>query len=568
MADATRLLSHFFLKLDGQDASEDLARDLLEITVENSLHLPDVATVTLHDPRQHWVDEARLAPGKAIQVAAQIGSEEEIIFDGEIVEMEPDFGPSTQSLIVRAFDRLHRLARGRHVRTFQNVTDGDLVQKIAQEVGLQAHVGPTSRVHPYVFQANETNLAFLQGRAAALGYLLFVEGKTLHCEAPTAGGQAIELEWGTRLSTFRPRLTTIDQITNVTARGWDPLQYQEIVGQARDCQGAPQLHQAQQGGEVAQQAFQLEASYLVANRPIRTQAEADQLAQAEIDRHAGHFVEAEGTCGGNPALVAGASLRIRGVGERFSGTYFVTGATHTFAAREGYHTTFHISGLHPATLLSLLRPARESFGIGGLVIGLVTDNQDPKGLGRVKVKYPWLSADHTSDWVRLATPGGGAERGIQFLPEVNDEVLIGFELDDIHHPYVLGGLWNGQDAPPRKSDQAVQGGKVQQRIIRSRSGHQIILNDEDSGGGITITDKQGNKIQIDSGENSLTVEVQGAVTVKARSLKLEAQEEATLTAQNLTLEARGQVELKGNAGIKIDGGPGTVDVKGSLINLN
>ena len=243
MPDNSNLLSHFYVKIDGADTSDEFTRDLLEVTVENSLHLPDVATLVLHDTRLHWIDEDSLAPGKVIQISAKVGRQEKLLFDGEIVEIEPDFGPSTQRLMVRAFDRLHRLARGRHVRSFQNVSDGDLVQKIAQEVGLQAQAGPTSQVHPYVFQNDETNLEFLQGRAAALGYLLYVQDKTLHCEAPKARGQAIELEWGVTLHEFRPRLTTIGQVDSITVRGWDPAAKQEIVGQARNGQGAPQVGQ-------------------------------------------------------------------------------------------------------------------------------------------------------------------------------------------------------------------------------------------------------------------------------------------------------------------------------------
>src|SRR5579863_291845 len=279
MPDNNNLMSHFYVKIDGADASDEFTRDLLEITVENSLHLPDVATLVLHDTRLHWIDDASMVPGKVIQISAKTTRQEKVLFDGEIVEIEPDFDPGAQQLIIRAFDRLHRLARGRHVRSFLNVSDDDLVQKIAQEVGLQAKVGPTSQVHPYVFQNNETNLTFLQDRAAALGFLLYVQGKTLHCEALQSNGQPIELEWGVTLREFHPRLTTIGQVDGVTARGWNPATRQEIVGQAMKGQGTPQVGQASGGGELAHRAFKIDAQVLVADRPVRTQAMADTLAQ-------------------------------------------------------------------------------------------------------------------------------------------------------------------------------------------------------------------------------------------------------------------------------------------------
>jgi len=542
MPNNTNLFSVIDVKIDGTNASDEFMRDLLEVTVENSLHLADVATLVLNDARLYWLDETLLMPGKAIQISAKTERQENLLFDGEIVEIEPNLEAGTKRLVVRAFDRLHRLSRGRHVRSFQNVSDGDIVQKIAQEVGLQAQVGPTSQVHTYVFQNNETNLEFLQERAAALGYLVFVLGKTLHCEAPQTKGQPIELEWGVTLREFRPRLTTIGQVDSITARGWNLATKQEILGQVSKGQGAPQVGLNKSGNELAHNAFNMNSQFLVADRPIRTQTAADKLAQAMADRLAGRFIEAEGICSGNPSLVAGASVQIKAVGNRFSGIYFVTSALHVYNAQEGYITQFSISGHHPSTLFNLLTREKESVTPTGLVIGIVTDNQDPMGYGRVKVKYPWLSGDHTSDWARVVTMGGGAQRGIEFIPEINDEVLVGFEMGDIHYPYVLGGLWNGRDAPPEK---VTSGGKVQRRIIRSRSGHTITLDDTDGAGGITIEDKNGNKVALDSGANKLTITAKG----------------------NLTLEAQGQVQIKG-MGVAVDGGAATVDIKGSMINLN
>src|SRR5262249_23286345 len=163
---------------------------------ESSLHLPDVATLRITDSALRWIDEKGLEPGKRLKVSAK-GPEsknENPLFDGEIVELEPEFTPSAQVLTVRAFDVLHRLSRGRYVRSFLNVSDGDLVQKIAQEVGLRAEVKGSTRVHPYLFQNNETNLEFLRARANAIGHMLFAHERTLHFEPAKAEGETIEMQ--------------------------------------------------------------------------------------------------------------------------------------------------------------------------------------------------------------------------------------------------------------------------------------------------------------------------------------------------------------------------------------
>src|SRR4030095_3667499 len=152
-------------------------RDVFEVTVQNSLHLPDVATIVLNDPKLKWIDDTLLSPGKSIEIhgtAAPTPTKADVIFDGEIVELEPEFGSKMHRLTIRAFDRLHRLARGRFVRSFQNVTDSDLARRLATEAGLQADVDATRQVHEYLFQNNETNLEFLRQRAGAAGCMCYV----------------------------------------------------------------------------------------------------------------------------------------------------------------------------------------------------------------------------------------------------------------------------------------------------------------------------------------------------------------------------------------------------------
>lgn len=554
------LLPQCYITLDGEEASAEFMRDLQEVMVESSLHLPDVATIVVHDHTFAWADGSRLDPGKAVQITFAVGKSKQQVFDGEIVELELDATEHVPRLIIRAFDRMHRLARGRKARSFLNVTDGDLITKLSQEAGLSAQVGPTNGVYEHVWQGNQTNLEFMSERARNLGYLLYVQGKTLHCEPP-AKAATITLEWGVELTEFRPRLSTIDQLDEVQVRSWDPQQKQAIVGQASAGSGAPTVGERRTGAAVANGAFG-QAKGLVTGTAAPSQASADGLAKAVANRSAERFIEAEGTCRGVPSLVAGATVQVSGVGSRFTGAYFVTSAVHEYLQRR-YVTHFSVSGQQPRTLLSVLASARDEERSPGLAVAIVTNNKDPNGQGRVKVKYPWLADDAESYWAPVAVPGGGAERGVEFLPEVNDEVLVGFHLGDLHCPYVVGGLWNGQDDPPKKSGEVVGGdGKVQQRIIRSRTGHVVTLDDSDSQPGITIVDKSGNKIAIDSQANKLTIEVKGDAALSAQG-NLELKAQGQISIQSST----GQVQVQG-MGVKVDGGAATVDIKGTMINLN
>lgn len=201
---------------------------------------------------------------------------------------------------------------------------------------------------------------------------------------------------------------------------------------------------------------------------------------------------------------------------------------------------------------------RRSSGIQGVVIGIVTNNEDPDGMGRVKVKFPWLSDADESNWARIATPMAGAERGIYFLPEVDDEVLVAFEHGDVRLPYVIGALWNGQDAPPE--DNADGSNNI--RVIKSRSGHIIRLNDEDGREKIEIIDKsEKNSIVIDTAENTIAITTDKDITFSATqgTIKLEAQNIEITSSAETKIEAGSEMGVEAAA---------TMNIKGATVNIN
>lgn len=210
------------------------------------------------------------------------------------------------------------------------------------------------------------------------------------------------------------------------------------------------------------------------------------------------------------------------------------------------------------TGMELLMPPAQTGLFYGVTIGIVTNNKDPDKLGRVKVKLPWLSEQEESAWARVLSPMAGNQRGLYFLPEVNDEVLVAFEHGQVEFPYILGALWNGKDKPPATNED----GKNNQRIIKSRSGHVIILDDTKGEEKIIVRDKsEKNEIVIDSKKNSMTVKVEqdlnietkgkinlkssgGDISIECKNLKVQAQ-------QNFEIKANSQGTIQSNAGMAI-----------------
>ena len=196
--------------------------------------------------------------------------------------------------------------------------------------------------------------------------------------------------------------------------------------------------------------------------------------------------------------------------------------------------------------------------IAGVAVGIVTNNQDPDKLGRVKVRFPWLSDDDESQWARIAAPMAGNDRGVYFLPEVDDEVLVAFEHGDIRFPYVVGALWNGKDAPPAANDD----GKNNVRVIKSRSGHIVKLNDEDGKETIEIVDKSAkNSIVVDTAKNTITITSDKDITLKASNGTI------TLDAQKVAVKSSDASKIESGAGLDVKAS-GTVNIKGATVNIN
>ncbi|MGG6263461.1 phage baseplate assembly protein V [Leptolyngbya sp. AN03gr2] len=192
----------------------------------------------------------------------------------------------------------------------------------------------------------------------------------------------------------------------------------------------------------------------------------------------------------------------------------------------------------------------------GVVIGEVTNNQDEAGLGRVKLKLPWLSEEDESNWARVVTPMAGANQGIYFLPEVGDEVLVAFEQGNIEFPYVLGALWNGQDSPPTTNED----GNNNQRLIKSRSGHEITLDDTEGEAKIEI--KSGNnRILIAVQENTIEITAEGDLTLQSSTGKV------TLSGNGIELNSQGEVKISAAQTMSIEANA-TIDIQGAMINLN
>jgi phage protein D len=583
------------VKVDGVELKPDVAGYIREIVVDDRLQLPAYLTVTFDDIPGDILDKTTARIGSKIEFSATpVGETAPVsLFVGEVTSLEASYVQTGAQAVLRAYDLLYRLQRGRHTQAYQNLTDSDLAKKIAQRNSLAiGKVDATTTTYEYIAQANVSDWDFLKARARKNGYeVAIADGKfdfrkpTQAREAPPAGTLTSPdvpktLMYNAQLIEFHPRLTAGAQVKSVQVRAWDPMKKQEITAQAGATAVTAKISDNPSG--LASQTAEMEP-YRATSIPLDGNSGESGLAAALAEELGSSFFEADGIAIGDPRLKAGTAVSISGVAAKFSGGHVLSHVRHVFEHEYGYRTHFEISGRQERSLLGLTslgdtngQISQTGQPIYGLVVGLVTNIKDDKEDTRIKVTFPWLAPKNgagafESTWARLAIPGGGPNTGVLWMPEVDDEVLVGFEHGDVNRPYILGGLYNGKDKPnlelEKKTGAAgdlVSTGKVKRRGSVSRKGHRMIFVDEDAASQIAITTSDGKlKIEWDEKKSELRITGDQKVIVKAtQEITLQSDKDINLKAQgNIKLEGTAGVDMKSNASFKVQGS--TVDVKGS-----
>lgn len=562
MPKANALASRVYLKLNGSEVQRPVMQNLKSLIVDQHTHLPGYFAITFYDSDLKLLGDGPFDLTKEVEIlAAKENGDKVSIFKGEITSLEPNFDEGMNpELTVSGYDKSHRLFRETKSRAFINIKDSDLATKLAGEAGLTAEVETTDIVYDHIYQHNQSNLAFLMSRAWRIGYECFVSEGKLYFRKPPAGSNNLTATWGKDLTSFRPRMTLAEQVDEVMVKGWDVDKQKPIVGQATNGGLYPKIGESKNGKQWAGSFGK--GKMVIVDQPVVSQSEANQLAKARMDEISGAFIEAEGGAFRRPDLRAGQMIKIEKVGKRFSGTYLITNATHVYSG-DGFRTTFTVRGSRTGLLSEQINHQPPLVRWPGVVIGIVSNTDDPMKWGRVKIKFPWMADDAESDWARVMGIGAGNEDGFCVIPEVGDEVLVIFNHGDFSQPFVLGGLWNGQNKMPKETANAPSGEMPKVRTWHSAKGHIIAVYDnaddkieiktakghivvlDDQNAKISITSKGGHKVILDDNSRKITIESTGDVEMKA--------------SMNMKIEAGGNMDIKAN---------GTVTVKGAMINLN
>ena len=523
------------------------------------------------------------------------------IFDGLVtgVGLDLDTG-TTQTYVVEGYDRLFLLGRATLTKKYLKSKASDIIKNLISGPGMTARIAAgfdTKAPAPDAFQFG-TAYAYIDRLVRDAGFEWRVDGSELIIEPRSTAGTSHTLTVGKNLLRFTARLSAAEHVADVEVSGWDAAKKERIVGSAASS--------GKFGGSSAPAATtdSIKGSAVAGSKllslphPVRDKDHADQLATGLMAERESSLLRARGEAEPSPGIAPGTTLELVGLADDWSGEYRCTGVEHRWGATGSFRTVFEVGQSSPTSLLDVVGgsgPALENM-LQALTVGIVTNNEDPDKLNRVKVTFPYLSDSEESAWARVLQPGGGKSRGWTVMPEVGDEVLIGFEHGDIDHPYVLGGLTNSKDtAPYTATGGIVENGQVVARTMTSRLGHEIFMADgADAADQFVLVRTAGDEavlnlakervdliatntpLKIQNDKGSIEIDKDGNITIKGAKITLQG-------TGDITVDGKTNVNVKAGAGAKVEAtaaldlkskAPATLEssaitnVKGSMVKIN
>ena len=345
--DFDTLAPEYKVMINEQELPVAAQSDLISVMVQEEVNSTGMFTFTLLcwdgvKMEVKWIDDELFKEGNVVEIQMGYRDRLDTLFKGEITGLEPEFTSNESPVLtVRGYDRSHRVMRKRKTESFLNMKDSDIVSQIAGNNGLRSDVEDTKVTLAYVLQHNQTDLEFLQQRAHRIGYEVGVNDQTLYFRPRQHNGSEIlTLSRDVELLEFYPRLSTIEQLEKVTVQGWDPQKKEEVTADSQPGDVDSLIDASVSGPEMVKQVFSDKSGGTTVDMMIGSQAEADQVAQGWFKEMSLQYVVGDGVCIGRSDLKPGIFVNIVGLGERFSGHYYVTGTEHAFIPKSGYRSAF------------------------------------------------------------------------------------------------------------------------------------------------------------------------------------------------------------------------------------
>lgn len=568
---------------------------ILSLEVTHAVNRIPSARVVLLDDSE--VDAARrlalsdgdlFKPGAAIEIKAGHGSAADLIFSGIVVRHGVRIGPFGRSrLVVECRDKAVRMTVGRRSANFVDMSDDAILSKLVKAHGLAASVDATAVTHKELVQYDVSDWDFVLARAEANGLLALVEAGKVTLAAPdTSAAAALAVEYGVDLLELDGDIDARSQLAAVGGVAWDPATQDVLEHSASPATLNRQgdLDGATLAGVLGLDSFRLQSAAALDSDALKAWTAARQM-RAGLARVRGRmrFI-------GSALARPGTLLTVSGAGKRFDGDAWLSSVTHMIAG--GDWTTEAEFGLAPETQSErgeLAAPLASGLtaGVSGLQVGVVMKlDEDPRTQYRVQVSLPVTKAETAGVWARLA--GHYASDGIGgfFIPEIGDEVVLGYVNGDPSHPVILGSLYSNKRKAPyeptadnftkalvTRSKLKVEFDDDKKSITIATPGQNTIVLSDDAKS-IVLQDQTGNRVTLDTNGITLDSPKDIAITAKGKitldavgNVAVSSKGDIKQDALNIASTARMALTVKGSASAELSASGQTV-VKGALVMIN
>ncbi len=511
-------------------------------------------------------------PGVEIEVLAGYHGDESSIFKGIVIRHAIRVYKSRPSVLrIECRDKAVKMTVGRKSSYFYDMKDSEIMEELAGNAGLQPSIEATDVSHPHMVQFYATDWDFMLTRAEANGKLVVTQDGELIVGKPDASGEPIlSLSYGGNLLDFEAVSDARDQYSAVQSFAWDAANQEmfEIDGVDPAATTPGNLDSNNLASVVGLDTLQLKHAGQVKDDELQAWADGEWMRSSYAK------VRGRVKIQGIAAVTPGDVVELSGVGDRFNGKALVSGVHHEINSKN-WETDIAI-GLSPDCFGGAKKDVVEAKangllpGLSGLQIGLVTSLEDPDGENRIQVRIPMIDPSEEGIWSRVSTLDAGENRGSFFLPEVGDEVLLGFLNDDPRNPVVLGMMnSSAKPAPLDASDDNHEKGFVSRSemklvfnddvntiTIETPNGNKVLLSEED--GGITLSDENNNTLVLNA--DGITLDSPADINIKAAG-------DVNIEGANITIAASAQFKGEGGSSAEISSGGSTV-VKGSIVQIN
>ncbi|MFK7845269.1 MAG: type VI secretion system tip protein VgrG [Rhodothermales bacterium] len=591
-------LVEFNVLIEGNDVRADVRISRMELSHQiNQIPVAVISILndaTLDDgkPQEAFSTDAfkDFLPGNQIEIKAGTGrARNKTIFKGLIIDHAIQVKQGEASVLkLTCMHPCVKLATAPKNAHFQNQTDGNVIKTLVNNAALALTVDDTTHVHADLVQYSVTDWDFLLSRAKASGLFVTANPEGLFVTRPDfAAKPVLTLTYGVDIIELDLKIDGLSQVPSVSASAWHP-DVQKLV-ESQSTEPASSEIGNLKGKEIAKmlatEPVQLHASAPLSIEQLKDSADAC-LLESRLSKING-TVSFSGSAQPQP----GKTIELEGLGRRFNGVGLISGVKHVFEA--GQWLTEITLGI-PSTSPNVTHEKREGSstscllpGVSGLQIGKVKNIQnDPQGEMRVQVDIPALHTAGGGLWARLGSPYATNDAGFFFMPEIEDEVVLGFLDNDPNYPVILGSLYSSNRSAPVTPDQGnTRKGivtKGQMKILFDDENHDIQLETSsgqtlslnDKGASITLKDANNNKVEMSA--TGITLESAGTILMKAgKQLLLDSKDDMglatkrNLTMDGLSIDADAKIAFsangEGSASLKAGG---QVTVQGAMVMIN